>query len=170
MFRTYDLGSVDVPVDPIGRTMGHIMNYSERPTPCSIPVKRNHYCVDQQLSLHCWDREVLFSSGFSKTGGGTIRQLIPEEFVQAFDLPTFLEWEARLLSDIVPLQLYRVVIDVILAHLGTLDHPITKSQKLVSLEKGAETVVAIDAQWLPRKMASWLLDGCTDRRLGGLVR
>ena len=38
--------------DPIQRSIGHIIKYSERPTPCSVPFDQAHYTVSDRLSPH----------------------------------------------------------------------------------------------------------------------
>lgn len=91
MYGTRGFGPVNKPVDPIRRFIGHVLKYSERPVPSSIPVQEDHYTVDHRLSLNKLDEPVVFLSGFSPTGWGK-RPLVAVELAQAFDLPSYLCW------------------------------------------------------------------------------
>ena len=102
MFGFVGLPQIVVPADPIRRAIGHIVKYSERPVPCQVPFVGDHYTVADLLSVHKLDIPVVFSSGFSRTGWG-YRTLVDSEIGQAYDLPSFVSWEARFVKDILPL-------------------------------------------------------------------
>ena len=93
MFGFVGMEAVNIPDDPIRRTIGSVIKYGERPTPCLLPFGQRHYTVDDHLSLHQMQLPVLFATGFSRTGWGH-RPLIIAELAQAFDLPTFVTWES----------------------------------------------------------------------------
>lgn len=115
MFGVQGMRGVTIPTDPIRRVIGHILKYSERPVPCSIPASQDHYTVDQLLSVQNLERPVLFSSGFSRTGWGCNLWLVAAELTQAFDLlPSFLSWDNLFPNEMIPLEMCRVVIDAIL--------------------------------------------------------
>ena len=107
LFCSIGFDKIVVPDDPIRRTIGHILKYSERPRPCSLPVSEPHYVLSDRLSLHRLDLPVVFPSGFSRTGWG-LRKLTHAELEHAFDLPNHVLWEAVKDSKLLPLQLFRV--------------------------------------------------------------
>ncbi|KAI2495940.1 hypothetical protein MHU86_18550 [Fragilaria crotonensis] len=110
MFCTAGLGSLVIPEDPIRRSIGHIIKYSVRPTPCNPSFGEPHYTVADHLSMHKLHLPVVFSSGFSRTGWGQ-RPLVAAELAHAFDLPSFIPWETGMEDFMVPLQMFRVVLD-----------------------------------------------------------
>ena len=99
--------------DPICRTIDHVLKYAIRPTPCPPEFGDPHYLVTGRISPHLLEQPVLYPTHFSRTGWG-YRKLTPAELAHAYDLPTFIPWESRFKSTIVPLQLLRVVIDQVL--------------------------------------------------------
>jgi hypothetical protein len=105
--------NLEIPVDPLLRTLAHVVKFSERPFPCSVPVSQAHYTLDQRLCLGLVTQPVLFESGFSRSGWG-IRKLIPYELSQAFDLPPYLEWCETFPQTLIPIQMFRVVVDAAL--------------------------------------------------------
>jgi hypothetical protein len=111
MFGLKNLPSFQVEKDPISRTIGHIIKYAERPTPCTPDVDpRLHYCLSDRLSEHHLGRPVLLATSFSRTGWGR-RKLIPTELGHAYDLPPYVHWEGSFRTTLVPLHLLRTLMD-----------------------------------------------------------
>ncbi|KAI2494742.1 hypothetical protein MHU86_19779 [Fragilaria crotonensis] len=103
--------------DPIRRSIGHVIKHSERPKPCSLPFTKPHYITTDLLSVHQLHVPVVFPSGFSRTGWGQ-RPLIGSELAHAFDLPAFVAWESIGASNVIPIHMFRVVLDAVLATLA----------------------------------------------------
>ena len=95
------------------RTLGHIIKFSIRPEVCEPVVGTPHYVMSDTLSVSYPRRPVVYPTYMSRTGWG-IRNLTDDELRVSFDLPDFVEWEDRYLKDIVPLQLFRSVIESVL--------------------------------------------------------
>jgi hypothetical protein len=70
--------------------------------------------VTDQLSVNDLQRPVLFASGFSRSGWG-LRSLVDSELAHAFDLPSFRSWESVADSKMVPIHMFRVMLDGVLA-------------------------------------------------------
>ena len=161
MFGLKGMREISIPNDPIRRSIGHLIKYSEIPSPCSIPPQIEHFTVDQLLSVHKLDRPVLFSSGFSRTGWG-MRPLVEQELSQAFDLPSFLSWDDRFPREILLLAVFRVVMEAALNELRLAEgvmktkNPTTSHDMntLASFElRGDNSVWLADiGKWLP---GSW---------------
>jgi hypothetical protein len=117
MFGSVGLGQLDIDDDQIRRTIGTVIKFSERPSPCNLPFRDPHYTVSDRLSLHRLDLPVIFASGFSRTGWG-VRSLTDSELAQAFDLPSFVTWESVKGSNVVPIHMFRVVLDAALNTFG----------------------------------------------------
>ncbi len=169
MFGTIGFDPVlDVADDPIRRSIGHVIKYSERPKPCSLPFLESHYTVTDLLSVHKLDLPVVFPSGFSRTGWGQ-RQLLGAELEHAFDLPAFVAWESINPSKLAPIHMFRVVLDAALARFGpvSLDRGECqryKRSKLVSVvddAEGTNTPLPLDTVWLPG-VQHWLPGSWTD--------
>ena len=156
MFGFEGLPPVSVPADPIRRSIGHVIKYAERPTPCSVPFQGAHYTVDDRLSIHQLATPVVFSSGFSRTGWG-YRALVPSELGQAYDLPSFVSWEPKLSADILPLLLFRVVMEAcweVLTPPGGQGSGVRQKLEAVGSEvKGV--IASTDAVWL-ETIEKWL--------------
>lgn len=149
----------DIDKDPLKRTLAHVLKYSERPSPCSIPVCQPHYTLDDRLSLNRIAQPVLFQSGFSRTGWG-IRQLIPSELSQAFDLPAYLEWNDAFPSTLVPVQLLRVTGDAALQCLrdsSPLDEPPRAKVRngVSAFDENVSVVLPDPPTWFPL-LRKWL--------------
>ena len=157
MFGLKGIKEISIPHDPIRRSIGHIIKYSEKPRPCSIPPQTEHFTVDQLLSVHHLDRPVLFSSGFSRTGWG-MRPLVEQELTQAFDLPSFLAWDDRFPRSMLPLELFRVVIEAVLDELRLAEEGF--EPKILKTNHGINKLEAFalrgdDSVWLPA-IGKWL--------------
>ncbi|KAI2498994.1 hypothetical protein MHU86_15498 [Fragilaria crotonensis] len=166
IFGTIGVKSVAIANDPIRRSIGHVIKYSERPKPCTPPVITQHYTVDDLLSLHQLDRPVVFKSGFSRSGWG-LRKLVNTELAHAFDLPAFVSWESVTDEKVVPIHMFRVVLDAVLEQIG----PATQEragqrQKLQAPSLPSTTIVEalplpLDRAWLD-DLGTWLPGSWTD--------
>ena len=150
--------------DPLQRTLAHVIKFSERPTPCPLPVATPHYTTDDRLCLRLFDQPVLFPSGFSWSGWG-IRRLIPAELSQAFDLPAYLAWDERFASSLVPIQTFRVIGDSVLDCLRPRECGEPPSQKHRSHEVGSASTRQGDPPvWLGR-LGRWLPGSWADAEI-----
>ena len=79
------LPAIQIEVDPISRSIEHIIKHSERPIPCGLDELTSlpHYRVSDRLSRHHLERTVLLPTGFSRTGWGQ-RPLVASELGHAF--------------------------------------------------------------------------------------
>ena len=145
--------------DPLQRTLGHVIKFSERPVPCAMPVDKPHYTVSDRLCLRLVEQPVVFQSCFSWSGWG-IRKLISAELSQAFDLPSYLPWDEQFPSTLVPIQAFRVVGD---AALECLRPPTDASRPRIEALEGAATdyTQRDPAIWLPT-MGKWLPGSWTE--------
>jgi hypothetical protein len=159
IFGIAGLDVLDVNDDPIRRTIGHIIKYSVRPKPCTVPVDSLHYKVSDRLSLHDLSRPVVFESGFSRSGWG-VRPLVEAELAHAFDLPPFVSWSSVENSHIVPIHMFRVALDSALANMMPASQPGAGGRaRMTRLEDlSSEIGVAplpLDRAWLPQ-LQRWL--------------
>ena len=145
-----------VPIDSLRRGISHIMKYSIRPDPCEIPVQEAHYVISDRLSMHRIDQPVVYATGFSRSGWGK-RPLSDGELAQAFDLPSYISWNPCFPKDIVPIQIFRVVVDAVLISIRPSiqgragARPCTSVSRLTS-QSGP---LPIDAEWL-ENLQRWL--------------
>ena len=159
-------GAICVQDDPISRSIAHVLKYWERPISCQLPFDQQHYTVDDWLLVHHLDRPVLFMSRFSWTSWGQ-RPLVAAELGQAFDLPSFVDWIPELGKAIVPIHLFREVVDAVQRILprserGNRSHLQARSEK--NPGEGAPVATrtpAIDATWFPA-LGKWLPGSWTD--------
>ncbi len=110
---------IKVADDPLKSTSAHVIKFSERPVPCSMPVVKPHYTMDDRFCLKLLGQPVVFQSGFSRSGWD-IRQLIPAELSHAFDLPSYLDWDEGFPTGLIPIQMFCVVGDAVLERLRSL--------------------------------------------------
>ena len=141
-----------ISLDPdVKRSLGHILKFSIRPKACDPETSLVHYMTSDLLSLSLPRRPILYSTYMSRTGWG-IRELSDDELSLCFELPSYVMWEDRFLKCILPLQLFRSVIDCVTGHLEVTPAPLkrhTASQdEVVSFPE-------IDACWLP-SISKWL--------------
>ena len=100
------------------RSLGHVIKYSIRPRVCDPNGGvETCYTRDDLLSLSFPRRPVLFPTHMSRTGWG-MRPLDNSELLACFELPDYIAWQDRFLRDIVPLQLFRSVIDSVLGDIS----------------------------------------------------
>ena len=159
VFGTAGFEGISVNDDPIRRTIGHIIKYSERPMPCAMPVAVPHYVVSDRLSLHALERPVVFASGFSRSGWG-LRPLVESELAHAFDLPPFVSWSTVENAKVLPLHMFRVILDAALATMRP-DSQLRGGSKARTTSKGSIVVgprvapLPLDRAWLPG-IEQWL--------------
>jgi hypothetical protein len=104
--------ALDIPSE-LQQSLNHVLKFSICPTPCPPDTSDAHYTLDNCLSLSQLDRPVLYPTYMSRSGCG-IRPLDPVELVVCFDLPTHMKWDLSfIVTEIVPLQLFRAVIDFV---------------------------------------------------------
>ena len=114
---------------------------------------------------------VVYNTHFCGSGWGK-RALEESELALAFELPDFVGWESKFLTEIVPLQMLRSVMDAVLGQLtpGALKEtqsPVGKRRKLEVAAIDPTTTVlpgvpaAADRHWLPT-LNRWLSGSWTD--------
>jgi hypothetical protein len=158
-----DLPTLKVILDPISRTIDHLLKHSVRPKPCHpeelvVP----HLLVTDRLSVHRMDQPVLYPSHFSRSGWG-YRALTPEELAHAFDLPPYLSWDARFRATLVPLHLLRVILDQVLdsLNLAIQPHPAQRPRLLLSSDSALLAFKSVDQEFLPG-LNRWLPGSWSD--------
>lgn len=151
VFGREGLDDLDVPIDPLRRGISHILKYSIRPRPCSLPYAGDHYLVNERLSVRHLDKPVVYETRFSRSGWG-VRSINDVELAQAFDLPPYLEWNPSFQANLVPIQMFRVVIDSVLSEIGPAEQPVGGRLKMtihtnVDTERSS-TAILSDHVWL----------------------
>jgi hypothetical protein len=104
-----------IPQDPVSRFLGHVLKHSVRPIPCCNPaLEEPHYKTPNRLSLTQLEiLRILYPTHFSRTGWEK-RVLEPEELRLAFELPDDIAWNPEFPQEILPLELFRVVVEFVL--------------------------------------------------------
>lgn len=82
----------------------------------------------------------------------------PKELATCFDLPPYIEWNPIFVTAIVPLQLFRAVIDFVLVAQCISSPAPAKSQRLLD---SSAPVVPMDGVWLP-SIGAWLSGAWAD--------
>lgn len=151
-FGQANLDNLEIKVDPLQRSIAHILKFSIRPIPCSLPYPKAHYSLGQRLSACLLDQPVVYETCFSRSGWG-VRRLTDSELAQAFDLPPYILWESAFASSIVPIQVFRVVVD---ATLGVL-RPRERHRKHPRVASGVQITepLPVDAEWIA-DLGLWL--------------
>lgn len=149
VFGRSGLNGLSVPVDVLRRSISHIMKYSIRPEPCELPFQSAHYGVNQRLSMHHISHPVVYETRFSRTGWGS-RCLENSELAQAFDLPPYLEWNACFPTVIVPIQVFRAVVDAVLERIRPEDqeHEAIRKKRHQHSSVTPSNPLELDAVWL----------------------
>jgi hypothetical protein len=168
-FGIRNLAPFIVEIDPIARTIAHIIKHSERPVPCCpSQLEFSHYRTTDRLSSHLLDRPVLMPTSFSRTGWGH-RALIPSELGHAYELPPFVLWDDSLRGRIVPIQLLRVVADHVLDDLAVATRPYPTSVEpaggVSKMNHAAGSVFHEDAVLL--RCDRWLAGSWADVAIAG---
>ena len=108
---------------------------------------------------------MVFQSGFSRSGWG-IRRLIPSELSQAFDLPSYVEWDESFPTHLVPIQLFRVVGDAVSGCLR--ERSATEEQPKQRLRIANSSVGPVERRdapiWLPI-IGKWLPGAWADAEI-----
>ena len=132
------------------------MKFSIRPEPCVIPYTEDHYVISDRLSMHQIDKPVVYATGFSRSGWGK-RLLTEVELAQAFDLPSYVPWNAVFPLALIPIQILRVVVDSVLESV----RPAVQERACARLRPAVEVTIdsapalPIDAEWLT-SLGKWL--------------
>ena len=115
-----------------------------RPTPCNLGLEESHYKTSDRLILSQLELPILNPTHFSRTGWGK-RVLEPEELRLAFELPEDIAWNPELPQEILPLELFRAVVEVVLEVLIPPSSRMIKRAKFIP----EESAVCEDRSWLP---------------------
>jgi hypothetical protein len=149
-FGTRFLPSLNLPRE-LERSITHVLEFSVRPVSCSPDIRSPHYTLHDRLSLSQIDKPVLYPTYMSRTGWG-FRSLTSQELHACFDLPDFIEWDSRYITSIVPLQLFRSVIDFVLDSIMVNN---CRPEKCRKLNQGFARIPDVDGIWLP-SIKAWL--------------
>ena len=152
VFGRSSLNDLNMEVDPLRRTLSHIMKFSIRPSPCTVPCLDHHYLLGHRLVVSRLTQPVVFETSFSRTGWGK-RSLTEEELAQAFDLPPHIPWETGFAASLVPIQIFRAIVEAVLVSLRPQVQK--RAGARARLEVGTAPPLPIDAVWLP-DLAVWL--------------
>ena len=137
------------------RTLAHVIKYSIRAVPCAPDLGMEPHCkISDRLRVSQPNIPVVYSIHFSRMGWGK-RPLEDPDLALAFDLPDFVAWESRFLMEIVPLQLLRAVMDVVLEQLTPSLSNAGKRRKLVDTSIVNPSATRVDRHWLPA-LNRWL--------------
>lgn len=149
----YRSGRIKLEKD-VQRSLAHVLKYSIRPMVCDPNPLEDHYTLTNLLSLAFPRRPVLYPTYMSRTGWG-LRQLTDDELSACFELPDYVKWNDRFLRDIVPLQMFRSIIDSVVSTTHA-PEPLSKRRITVSAsddeirDRGAPDVVWMESlgRWL----------------------
>ena len=156
-FGVKGLSPLSIPTD-LDRTLAHVLKHSIRGLPCAATYEHLHYSLSDRLSVKHVTRPVVYPTHFSRTGWGQ-RMLEASELAMCFELPDFVEWDPKFATSLIPLQLFRVVIDTVLDQLMELSippgsAPITaKKRRLITL--ASDEGEPRDGIWLSQ-IQKWL--------------
>lgn len=160
------LDDLVIPTDPLRRGISHVMKFSIRPDSCGMPCVEDHYVITDRLSVHQVDRPVVYATGFSRSGWGK-RQLTDVELSQAFDLPSYVPWEVSFPSDLIPIQIFRVVVDAVLVSIRpTGQDRNTRPRTSVFPKPEMAAPLPIDAEWLAT-LKQWLSGSWANVNIAG---
>ena len=137
-------GKISMKKDPV-RSIGHVLKYSVRPMVCNPDPKCEHYTRSDSLSLSFPWRPVLYPTYMSRTGWG-LRKLTEEELSACFELPGYLAWNDRFLRDILPLQMFRSILDSVTD--STSPEPPRTKPKVGEIKDITSPFVSEDVIWL----------------------
>ena len=150
------------------RTIGHVLKHSIRPKPCSLNMKQPHLMTSDLLPISNVTLPVVYPTHFSHTGWG-MRALSDAELAAAFEIPSFIPWQAVYATGIVPTQITRLVIERILTHLPA-SHPSEVPERVVRQRiqaSDANNTAIADEEWLPDLQCylpgSWTDTSISDR-------
>jgi hypothetical protein len=148
-FGVRGLNKIDIPSD-LHRTLAHVLKYSIRGQPCSSSPSGRHYTPTDRLSINLIDQHIVYSTFLSRTGW-VQRPLDPVELAMSFELPEYIPWKSSYVHSIVPLQLFRSVIDHVLEQLAPVSPAFQKRKVSRGTDVTSNTSDAIpeDGVWLP---------------------
>jgi hypothetical protein len=154
-FGRISLVNLTMEVDPLRRTISHVMKFLIRPSPCHIPcLEERHYpLLPDRLSLTRLHQPVVYETGFSRTAGWEKCELTDVEFAQVFDLPSYIPWNPEYAFSLVPVQIFRSIVDAVLETLRRRDHQPPRVR--VRLASASTASLPLDAEWLPT-LGAWL--------------
>ena len=149
--------SLRLPRD-LERTLGHVLKHSLRPKPCQPNPSEDHYSTTDRLSVGHLARPIVYPTYMSYTGWG-IRRLAEEELRACFELPEYVPWHDGLATAIVPIQVFRSVMDLIISRFVT--PRVEPSEKRARTHSTATRVSLPDGVWLP-DIGRWLSGSWAD--------
>ncbi|KAI2505418.1 hypothetical protein MHU86_9031 [Fragilaria crotonensis] len=146
------MGMDRLTLDPdLPRTLGHVLKYSLRATPCERTLAEDHYTVHDRLSLGRTSFQLFTKRIFPNRLGK--RSLDDCELALAFELPDFVTWDIKFVTEIVPLQMMRAVMDEIISQLTP---PGEASKRLKISHTPASSICSeADRHWIPA-LRKWL--------------
>ena len=145
----------------VRRTLSHVIKHSVRPRPCDPDTLELHYKSSNLLSLSFPHRPVLYPSFMSRTGWGS-RCLTEEELGACFELPPYVSpWDIRFISDIVPIQLYRSVLDHVTDHILPALPPLSKRALISKLDHDLSASPVSTDVWIT-SIGRWLPGAWSD--------
>ena len=150
VFGTRWLEPLDLPRE-LQRSLTHVIKFSIRPEPCPADLNAPHYTLHDRLSLNQTAKPVLYPTYMSRTGWG-LRPLSHGELGACFDLPTTIDWDPSFVTSIVPLQLFRAVIEHVISRM---DPASTQPPKLRKISALPEIKAKPDGVWLAG-IKAWL--------------
>ena len=142
----------------LSRTLGHIVKHSVRPQACDINPIFDHYATSDLLSLSFPRKPILYPTHMSRSGWG-MRELTTLELGSCFELPEYVIWEERFLRDIVPIQMFRSVIDAIVARFAVESPNVTPAVEVPAT--AFKRSKQCDSTWLPL-INKWLPGSWSD--------
>jgi hypothetical protein len=157
IFGASGLDDIAMPKD-LPRTLAHVLQHSLRGIPCPPDLMDPHYTVHDRLSIGRAQPSRYSLKLMSRTGWCK-RPLGDMEFAMAYELPDFLSWQPDFFSEIVPMQLFRAVMDAVLAQLNPVLAGRNLKRPKVMVPSGQ--MVTIDRHWLPT-LARWIPGTWTD--------
>ncbi|KAI2511897.1 hypothetical protein MHU86_2413 [Fragilaria crotonensis] len=146
----------------VHRSLAHVVKYSIRPKACDPDTDEDHYKLSNLLSLSFPRRPVLYPTYMSRTGWG-LRILSDLELSSCFDLPDYVPWDDRFLRDIVPLQMFRSVIDYVSGS-SCIQSPPAKRRLKLSISSDSSHEMVEDVVWV-ESVGKWLPGSWADAEI-----
>ena len=137
-------------------------------------MKQQHLLTSDLLPISNLTLPIVYPTHFSHTGWG-MRVLSDDELASAFELPTFIPWQAEYATAIVPTQITRSVIDYILPHLSASQPSEVVPERVLRQRIQASDVntAVSDEEWLPDLQCylpgSWTDTSISDRAVNRTI-
>lgn len=158
--------SLDLPID-LKRSLGHIVKYSVRPKPVNLPFHETHYTADGHLFLPFILRPIVYSTR-TTASGWSVRALADDELSSCFELsPDYVKWNDRFATDIIPIQMFRSVIDLVLHRLCPQSPDQSKRSRIRSQSPAGESAEP-DGVW-QENVNCWLPGSWTEAQIADIA-